>query len=99
MVSIQFKSDQEQLTIKIFGNFDFLIHQQFKEIVNDHPDIKAIFIDLNETSYVDSSGIGMLLSLCEKIKDHRNNIIIKCGSMEIKQLFRSFQLHNMFTLR
>jgi HptB-dependent secretion and biofilm anti anti-sigma factor len=60
-------SDGQELTILIQGRFDFGAHQEFRnayERVNSTP--KSYVVDLKDTTYLDSSALGMLLLL----RDH-----------------------------
>ena len=60
-------SDGQELTILIQGRFDFGAHQEFRnayERVNRTP--QRYVVDLKETTYLDSSALGMLLLL----RDH-----------------------------
>lgn len=60
-------SDGQELTIVIAGRFDFGAHQEFRnayERVSSTP--KSYVVDLKDTTYLDSSALGMLLLL----RDH-----------------------------
>ena len=60
-------SDGQELTILIQGRFDFGAHQEFRnayERVNSTP--QRYVVDLKDTTYLDSSALGMLLLL----RDH-----------------------------
>ncbi len=60
-------SDEQELTILIQGRFDFGAHQEFRnayERVNSTP--QRYVVDLKDTTYLDSSALGMLLLL----RDH-----------------------------
>ena len=59
-------SDGQELTILIQGRFDFGAHQEFRnayERVNSTP--QRYVVDLKDTTYLDSSALGMLL-----LRDH-----------------------------
>ena len=63
----EISEDRKKLTILIKGRFDFSSHQCFREAyerIDSRPD--AIVVDLKETTYLDSSALGMLLLL----RDH-----------------------------
>jgi anti-anti-sigma factor len=60
-------SDGQELTILIQGRFDFGAHQEFRnayERVDSTP--QRYVVDLKDTTYLDSSALGMLLLL----RDH-----------------------------
>ena len=66
-ITSQPSADGQELTILIQGRFDFGAHQEFRnayERVNSTP--QRYVVDLKDTTYLDSSALGMLLLL----RDH-----------------------------
>jgi anti-anti-sigma factor len=66
-ISRQISDDKRQLTINVEGRFDFSVHQDFRNAYEDlemSPD--SYSVDMRETTYLDSSALGMLLLL----RDH-----------------------------
>ncbi|WP_339453659.1 STAS domain-containing protein [Pseudomonas sp. EA_5y_Pfl2_R50] len=61
------KPDKPELTISVNGRFDFGKHQAFRDAYEKaRPEPASIIVDLKETTYLDSSALGMLLLL----RDH-----------------------------
>ncbi|WP_296255880.1 MULTISPECIES: STAS domain-containing protein [unclassified Pseudomonas] len=58
--------DEQQLTIKIKGRFDFSTHQDFRKAYEQETKARRYVVDLKDTNYLDSSALGMLLLL----RDH-----------------------------
>lgn len=58
--------DGTELRIAIEGRFDFSVHQEFRRAYEEAPLPQRYCIDMRETSYLDSSALGMLLLL----RDH-----------------------------
>ena len=59
--------DGTKLTIAIKGRFDFGSHQTFREAYERFYKVPDVYVvDLKETTYMDSSALGMLLLL----RDH-----------------------------
>ena len=64
-------TDNKGLKISISERFDFSLHQQFRDSYLHCNDNGAEFIlDLSNTTYMDSSALGMILLL----KDHAEKI-------------------------
>lgn len=66
-ISTQLSEENNELTINVEGRFDFSAHQDFRsayEDVDDAPEHYAV--DMSNTTYLDSSALGMLLLL----RDH-----------------------------
>ena len=63
-VETDFSQDGKKLTIKIKGRFDFGKHQEFRDAYerqSRRPD--SVVVDLKDTTYLDSSALGMLCLL------------------------------------
>ncbi len=59
--------NNEGLTIHIAGRFDFSAHQSFRRTYEELPKAPESYtVDLADTTYMDSSALGMLLLL----RDH-----------------------------
>ena len=68
-----------QLEITIVGRFDFSILQDFRNaysIVDDDP-VENIIIDLSQSEHMDSSGMGLLLTLKKELNMDAGNIELK----------------------
>ncbi|MEB0154616.1 STAS domain-containing protein, partial [Pseudomonas sp. CCC3.2] len=66
-VTSELSRDGEELTITITGRFDFAAHQDFRGAYEGSEGTPRRFVvDLKDTSYLDSSALGMLLLL----RDH-----------------------------
>jgi anti-anti-sigma factor len=62
--------DKTQVTIHVAGRFDFSCHQEFIGAYSGFPKgEKEYVVDLENTDYMDSSAMGMLLQL----RDHSRN--------------------------
>ncbi|AYC32530.1 anti-sigma factor antagonist [Pseudomonas cavernae] len=74
-------ADGQELTISIQGRFDFGAHQEFRdayERVNLSP--KRYVVDLEGTTYLDSSALGMLLLLRDHAGgDHAQISLVNCN--------------------
>ena len=57
-------ADGQELTINIEGRFDFSSHQDFRKAYESQESKPSRYlVDMKETSYLDSSALGMLLLL------------------------------------
>lgn len=66
-ISAHKTDDGSKLNISIDGRFDFSSHQEFRKVYEDTAKRPQKYIvDLKETTYLDSSALGMLLLL----RDH-----------------------------
>lgn len=86
-VSSERSADGQQLTITISGRFDFSTHQDFRGAYEKETQAKRIVVDLKDTSYLDSSALGMLLLLRDHAGGERADVqLVNCNPDVIKIL-------------
>lgn len=96
-LTYQHSPDKATVTIQISDRFDFKLHREFRQAFSEssHPATKYV-IDLGQTRYMDSSALGMLLTLREQAGNDRADIrIINC-SPEIERIFSISNFGRMF---
>ena len=75
------KDTDDVIVFKVEGDFDNLLCIKYKnkiiEIVAQKR-AKTVIFDLNNVTFLDSSGIGLILGRYKQIKEYKGNLII-CG--------------------
>jgi anti-anti-sigma factor len=80
-VTSECSPDGQQLTIAIKGRFDFSTHQDFRGAYEKDTQAKRFVVDLKDTTYLDSSALGMLLLLRDHAGGERADVqLINCNS-------------------
>ena len=99
MIKSSVSSNGEELLIQVEGRFDFNSSNLFKKAYKEcDAQPKRYVIDLEKSDYLDSSALGMLLALRTHAKDEGSNIkIIKCSD-DIKKIFYTTKLNQLFTI-
>ena len=91
--------DGKDLVISIQGRFDFSAHQDFRnsyEALASQP--SNYRVDMNETTYLDSSALGMLLLLRDHAGGNAANIeIINC-SADVKKILTISNFEQLFSI-
>ncbi|NWN48967.1 STAS domain-containing protein [Pseudomonas sp. MAFF 301514] len=73
--------DGTKLTIAVKGRFDFGSHQSFREAYERFYRVPTTYVvDLKETTYLDSSALGMLLLLRDHAGDDADIRVINSNS-------------------
>ncbi len=93
-------ADGAHLTIRIEGRFDFSSHQEFRrayENVADQP--SAYIVDMGETTYLDSSALGMLLLLRDYAGGDSADISIVNANDDVKKILSISNFDQLFTIR
>ena len=92
-------SETNTLEIKITGRFDFGIHQEFRKATEQASNgVKTVIVDMRNVDYVDSSALGMLLVLRDKVGESINAIKIKNSKPEVKKILEIANFDKLFTL-
>ena len=98
-VEVRLDTSNKELQVKVMGRFDFSMHQDFRKLSEqDAVGAKSITIDLARTEYVDSSALGMLLVLRDKVGDNKNAIKIINARPEVKKILKIANFDQLFTL-
>ncbi|MGR9114518.1 MAG: STAS domain-containing protein [Gammaproteobacteria bacterium] len=97
-VQIKMNSEKNEMNIKVSGRFDFSVHQEFRKASELNTAVKAVIVDLQTTDYIDSSALGMLLILRDKVSNDRNSIRIINAKPEVKKILQIANFDQLFTV-
>jgi len=98
-ISAKSSDDGSELIINIQGRFDFSSHQDFRsayENVSDQP--QRYCVDMNETTYLDSSALGMLLLLRDHAGGDDSDITITNCNADVKKILTISNFEQLFTI-
>ncbi|WP_369601742.1 STAS domain-containing protein [Hahella sp. SMD15-11] len=92
-------NDNRTLTIRVQGRFDFSSHQDFRDAYeNGGEDVAEFVIDMSETTYLDSSALGMLLLLRDYAGGDDARIrIINCNN-DVRKILTISNFEQLFTI-
>jgi anti-anti-sigma factor len=92
-------TDGRGLIISIQGRFDFSAHQEFRESYEkrtDEPD--EYCVDMKQTTYLDSSALGMLLLLRDHAGGDNAQIkIVNCNA-DVKKILTISNFEQLFAI-
>lgn len=98
-MSFESKIESGTLYIKIGGRFDFSLHKEFRDASNQiFSDIRKIEVDLSMTNYLDSSALGMLLVLRDKIAGNKESVVIKGATADVRKILQIANFDKLFSL-
>lgn len=95
-----FDTSKTTLTIKITGKFDFGAHQDFRNAIDQiNVATKFVVLDFSTTDYMDSSALGMLLVLRDKVNS-TSQAIIKLINIksEVRKILEIANFDKLFSL-
>ncbi len=101
-MSIQTHRDDDglSLVISIDGRFDFSTHQAFRNAYeHSDPAIQKYIVDLSETTYLDSSALGMLLLLRDYAGGDNACISIENCNNDVRRILSISNFEQLFAIR
>ena len=78
---IAVKETQNEIVFKITGDFDNLMCIKYKNVIIEliaKRRCSFVIFDLSNTTFIDSSGIGLLLGRYKQVKEYKGTMVI-CG--------------------
>ena len=92
--------DGQTLVIKIEGRFDFSTHQSFRNAYeHEDRDVETFVVDLSETTYLDSSALGMLLLLRDYAGGDRASIRLENCNNDVRRILTISNFEQLFAIQ
>ena len=100
VMKLLFEKEANNLIIKLKGKFDLHTAQYFKTEVNNHleKNINGIVLDLEDIDFIDSSGIGAIISIYKKIEKKNRKIAIINVSPILRRILELSGLLNIIEI-
>lgn len=90
-----------QATLSLNGRFDFNVHRDFKEayipMLND-AGVQTVNINLAGVEYLDSSALGMLLMLRERVQTANKQISLSHPNETVMKILDIANFKKLFTI-
>lgn len=98
-VVTEISDDGKKLTISIKGRFDFGRHQEFRESYEKfHKQPETYVVDLKDTTYLDSSALGMLLLLRDYAGGEDADVsVTNCGA-DVRKILAISNFDKLFDI-
>jgi len=95
----QLDTASKTLTINVSGRFDFGIHQEFRKATDlASTGVSTIIVNMSRVDYLDSSALGMLLVLRDRVGENKSAVRIKSAKPEVKKILEIANFDKLFTL-
>ncbi|WP_287813819.1 STAS domain-containing protein [Pseudomonas sp.] len=99
-VNADYSAEGKELTISIQGRFDFGSHQDFRDAYERvSPKPKAYRIDLKQTTYLDSSALGMLLLLRDHAGGDSAKVRLVNSNSDVKKILAISNFDKLFEIQ
>ena len=97
----KYDEEMEVWVVNPVGEIDIYTSPKFKELLNELIEEKKadLVIDGNDLDYIDSTGLGVLISALKKLKEEGYKIILKNIKPNINKLFDITGLNKVFVIK
>jgi anti-anti-sigma factor len=93
MFEYQIESSEENTIIAFKGDMDIEITEMIEEeIIPTLQNYNQVEINFSEVSFVDSTGIGLLINMVEQLKENNVKITITQLCPQVKEIFELLQI-------
>jgi len=97
---MSFNVTKEGQTLRVFMEDSLIVsnRQELRDTVLEQLDRgeRNFLLDLTKTRYIDSSGLGVLISLSKRIRDQRGTLRLTNLNADLVQLFALTKLDKLF---
>jgi anti-sigma B factor antagonist len=102
---VNFRVDSTRLedgtyVIDLAGEVDLHTAPQLKEMLHGVIDEGAhsVVVDLTETTFIDSTTLGVLLGGLKRLRPENGAVVLVCGNPNIRKIFEITLLDRVFTI-
>ncbi|MBF0370912.1 MAG: STAS domain-containing protein [Magnetococcales bacterium] len=95
---IQKEITLEATRLNIIGTFNFLLYQEFLGSIQDPFPGRDYVVDLSQTSFMDSSALGMLLLLRKQAQENNARISIINSNSVVRKILYTANLNRFFDI-
>ncbi|WP_306605971.1 STAS domain-containing protein [Azonexus sp.] len=95
------KQDAAMVTISLVGRFDFNTHRDFRaayEPLISDDSCRALTVDFSGVDYLDSSALGMLLMLRDKMGGCGKDVVLSGVQGNVKQVLEIANFSKLFRI-
>ena len=99
-MEIDVQENDVSISLKVYGDIEMIRIKAFKEKLSEIGEKadKDVEIDLSEVDYIDSSGIGILITLLRRQRNKGKKLIITKASPKVLEVFKLSSLLKIFKL-
>lgn len=99
-ITSRVSSNGEDMTIAIEGSFDFRTHMAFREVCQQAARLRPLryVVDFRDTTYLDSSALGMLLLLRDQAGGDAANITLANANADVRKLLQISGFERLFEI-
>lgn len=92
--------DDDTHVVAVSGEIDIFTAPEFKTLLADTIDAgrKLVVVDLTETTFIDSSSLGVLISAHRRLDLREGRLVVVCDKREVRNTFKITGLDSVLTV-
>jgi anti-anti-sigma factor len=98
MSQITVNVGDRETRLTIHGNFVFDLNRQFREAYNQVPNNRPVVVDLSQSQYLDSAGLGMLIRLRDHVGGDKSSVTLTGANDAIRTILEVANFRQLFTI-
>lgn len=98
---MKIERENDTLNIALEGSIAFTnAHKIKNDILNQiDPEIDVLILNISKVDFMDSSGIGILISLLKKMKNSGGRLVVEHPKLGVQKLFEMTKLDEVIEVR
>jgi anti-sigma B factor antagonist len=99
-MSFHLTRTDQRLVVDVEGQLVVNNRQEFKQAIIDQIDlgVRMVVVDFSQSAYIDSSGLGALVSLGKRLREAGGDLRLACLNEDLRTLFELTRLDSLFPL-
>lgn len=99
-MKVEIKKINNVALLQVSGSLDADSVPQFKKTVLSAVESGSVLlvVDATKLEFIDSMGLGCLISLLRRVRTHKGDLKVAGLSPEVKQIFEMTRLHRLFDI-
>lgn len=90
--------ENDHTLVELKGDLDIYSEEEFKKVIEDLDHNKDIIFDLKDLEYLDSTGLGMFMTVYNAQKESGKSVKIINAKDNIAKLFKITDLTGLFDM-
>ncbi|MEA3406102.1 MAG: STAS domain-containing protein [Pseudomonadota bacterium] len=100
-MSVDVQVSENVITITVTGSFDISCYEQFNDSYRAYlsPSNNIFVIDMEQTTYMDSSALGMLLLLRDRTGGERSRVMLVNVGESVMEILKVANFNQLFNIQ
>ncbi|MDF3128258.1 STAS domain-containing protein [Kiritimatiellaeota bacterium B1221] len=98
----EFKTQNGTGIIELIGDLHVVsvdeLRQKFTDWSQNHGGLKYVIVDLQQTTAIDSAGLGLLIAMYKQIQAQGGELVLCSMNKKVRMVFQLTRVHQIFSI-